>query len=156
MGSFDTDKIRPELGPLTSALLEYWEDARGDRPMPARADIDPIDIPRLLPFILLLQVDGVTRRVKIRLMGTRVRDLYGEEYTGRYLDEIYFGRNREQVLASYDEALESRAPHHCWMQFTNRDGLEFDMERLILPLSTDGKTVDMFISLLDIHPGVPH
>lgn len=155
MGSFDIDRIKPELGPLTSALLEYWEQARGERVMPARADIDPIDIPRLLPFILLLEVDNDTGRVKIRLMGTRVRDLYSEEFTGRHLDEIFFGRNREQVLTSYNEALDSRAPHHCWMRFTNKDGLEFDMERLILPLSGDGTSIDMFISLLDIHPGVP-
>jgi len=35
------------------ALYEYWDTARGDHPMPRRADIDPSQIPKLLPYIIM-------------------------------------------------------------------------------------------------------
>ena len=62
-----------------------------------------------------------------------------------------FTVNREQVMEAYESVVRSGKEHHCWMGFTNQDGLEFDMERLILPLSSDGSRIDMLIALLDIH-----
>ena len=38
------------------ALYEYWMEKRGDRAMPARADIDPTEIPDLLPIVGLADV----------------------------------------------------------------------------------------------------
>jgi len=130
--------------------MDYWESRRGERSMPSRADIDPIDIPSLLSGILLIEIDPETGRMKFRLTGTRITTMYGEDYTGRYLDDTFFGRRRDDVVASYEHVARTGEPHHSRMAFTNRDGLEFDMERLILPLSTDGRTVDRMIAYLDI------
>lgn len=139
------------MGELAVALKAYWSGKCAGRPMPARRDLDPVDIPKLLPNILLLDVEADTDRIRMRLAGTRITDLYGRDYTGQYLDEIYFGRNRERVMEAYESVVRSGKEHHCWMGFTNQDGLEFDMERLILPLSSDGSRIDMLIALLDIH-----
>lgn len=144
------DHFESDMGPMTKELYSYWKQVRGDRLMPSRADIDPTDIPKLLKSILLLDIEQQTGRMKFRLTGTRITELYGTDYTGWYLDKVYFGRRRDAVLASYQSAIDDRCPHHCWMKFTNKDGLEFDMERLILPLSSDGQNVDKLISLLDI------
>src|SRR5215510_5770444 len=59
--SAGSDKMRPEFPaschPDTIAMYEYWREKRGARSMPARSDIDPIDMPpRLLPFINLVDV----------------------------------------------------------------------------------------------------
>lgn len=109
-----------------------------------------MEMPRLLANILLLDVEAGTGRMKFRLVGTRITELYGSDYTGQYLDETWFGRLRDQIVASYSTVVETGEPHHSWVRFTNRDGLEFDMERLILPLSSDGVRTDKLIALLDI------
>jgi hypothetical protein len=140
----------PELGPLTQELMDYWLRLRADRRMPSRRDLDPLDIPKLLPGVLLLDVEHETHRLRFRLVGTRITELYGSDFTGQYLDNTFFGRHRDKVVDDYEQVMREGIPHHCWMEFTNRDGLEFKMERLILPLSRDGCTVDKLIALLDI------
>ena len=36
--------------------LSYWESIRSGRALPRRCDIDPTQIPRLLPYIMLVDV----------------------------------------------------------------------------------------------------
>lgn len=147
--------LEGEIGPLCAALLDYWLERRGERPMPARVDLDPIDIPKLLPHIMLMDVLPGTGRMRFRLVGTRVVVMFGADNTGRYLDEVDFGEQRPAILESYDLALAHASPHHRRMGFINKDGVKFDMERLILPLSSDGgRHVDMLISLLDIQENI--
>lgn len=144
-----------ELGPLTRQLFDYWLEKRGDRPMPARRDLDPIEMPKILPHIMLMDVEPSTGRMKFRLVGTRVVQMFGADNTGRYLDEVDFGEQRPLILESYHTALERAAGHHRRMGFINKDGLKYEMERLIMPLSSDGgRTVDKLISLLDIKENI--
>jgi len=58
--------------------------------MPSRADIDPADLKRILPNILLAKIDRESRRVRYTLVGTRCVAHAGMDYTGHYLDEIDF------------------------------------------------------------------
>jgi hypothetical protein len=51
----------PEPAPISFhlALYRYWSEKRGKRVMAARGDIDPAEIPALLPYISLVhKVEG--------------------------------------------------------------------------------------------------
>jgi hypothetical protein len=39
-------------------LYDYWNARRGSRPMPARGDLDPIDLKAVLPLLILIDVVG--------------------------------------------------------------------------------------------------
>ena len=45
---------KPEQS-LFAEFLDYWHGKCAGRPMPTRADIDPLDIPRLLPHVYLVE-----------------------------------------------------------------------------------------------------
>src|SRR5262249_50879801 len=67
---------------------EYWLRKSADKAMPARADIDPVDIPQLLADVFLVDVvAGNPCRFRFRLVGTRIAELEGE-ITNKYLDEF--------------------------------------------------------------------
>ena len=145
-----SSRARPTIeSPRLRALHDYWNQRRGGRAMPARSDIDPVDIPRLLPNLLLLDVEPGTGRLKVRVAGTTVVEMYGSDYTGRYLDEIDFGDRRAAVLFDYTTCLQTRqiyvSEHSFW---TDRD-VTYRIERLILPLSDDGRTVSHLIAGLE-------
>ena len=57
------------------ALYNYWVQRCAGRPMPRRADIDPVDMPEHLPGLLLIDVEGVSARglgiYRYRVVGTR-------------------------------------------------------------------------------------
>lgn len=125
-------------------LLEYWRSKRASRPMPARTDIDPVDIPSLLPIIGLVDVlDGGTR-FRFRLLGTEVVDAAGYNPTGRYLDQaLPDGGYSEYLIGLFREVARERRPLYSESDLLGGGGVERHVRRLLMPLSRDGETVDM-------------
>lgn len=143
-------RARPTIAsPRLQTLYAYWNDRRAGRSMPSRADIDPVDIPRLLPNLLLIDVEPDTRRLKVRVAGTAVVEMYGSDYTGQYLDEIEFGDRRAAVLFDYTSCLESGQAYAAEHSFWTGRGISHRIERVILPLSDDGETVSQLIAGLE-------
>jgi hypothetical protein len=79
--------------------FSYWQGLRRGRLMPARRDIDPLDIGALLPNVVLLDVihqpatepvQGVSAGLdlRFRLVGTEVAARSARDYTGRRLADI--------------------------------------------------------------------
>src|SRR3546814_16640038 len=74
-------------------LLAYCEGKRGSRPMPARKDIDVLDLRFVRGRLLLLEVaDG--RRFRFRLHGTALVDHVHYDMTGRFVAELPNAENR--------------------------------------------------------------
>jgi PAS domain-containing protein len=69
-------------------LYAYWRERKGDRRMPARRDIDPIDFAYLLGNIMLVDVIRDPLRFRVRLHGTALVRLSAYELTGKLLDEL--------------------------------------------------------------------
>lgn len=69
-------------------LFGYWRAKRNGRPMPARADIDPTEIPWALPQIFLVDyspADGF----RYRLAGTELSSIFGHSnLKGMNLEDI--------------------------------------------------------------------
>ena len=133
--------------PRLRGLLDYWERKRGGRPMPARADIDPVEIPELLAHLILIDVeDGPSHRV--RLVGTEIASRYGADFTGKCLEDIDFGELRQTVLDAYLACSRSAAPYVSESFFTSASGVYTSMERLILPLSQNGETAEKLLACI--------
>ncbi|MDF1735699.1 MAG: PAS domain-containing protein [Minwuia sp.] len=127
-------------------LYTYWQTMRGDRRIPSRSSFSPAEVPRLLPSLILLDVEPGTGRMVVRVLGTRVATVYGKDYTGRYLDEIYFGANTTSVLDDYGTCARDGVPVLGERNFRNVRDVVYRMERLILPFSDDGKSVNKLIA----------
>jgi hypothetical protein len=132
--------------PITNELVaeahRYWTRIAGARPMPRRADLDPLDIPKLLPHVML--VDVVGERYRYRLIGTANDEEHGVSVTGRYLDEVLPGADyRAHILGLYDECARERRPLYAEIVYLSqgRGNVERHLKVLFLPLSEDGETV---------------
>lgn len=97
--------------PLLRQIHEYLESKRGTRALPAWSDIDPAEIVRLLPNILVVTVEYDPLRIFYRLAGTQIVEFRGE-VTGYYLDSVPWNMpaTRMAVQESYEMAVRSRAP----------------------------------------------
>jgi len=101
-------------------LLECWDKARNGRTMPARSDFDRLSLPRdLLANMFLLEVQHQPRRSQFRLMGTTVAEMLGEDWTGKYLDEL--PKANRQVINQYEETVEKQAPTEFHNQYIKID-----------------------------------
>ena len=76
--------------------------------MPDRLDIHPSHFPRLLPNISLVEVhDGDCR---VRLAGTKLRDVYDREITGLNVADLDWGDKRDYWIAAYRRTIEEGKP----------------------------------------------
>jgi hypothetical protein len=69
-------------------LYDYWLSKHVDGRPPSRHELDPpVDVPRLIPNIMLIDVEGGTLRY--RLVGSAIWGRYGLDLTGTMIE----GRN---------------------------------------------------------------
>lgn len=126
-------------------LVAYWQASRKGKRMPARADIDPADIPELLPNIIMLDVEQPFR-IRYRLVGTRVAEFNRFDFTGRYLDELHWD-SQGRYTRAYRRVIELGVPLFGLDAWPLAGEMTGRSEVVILPLSTDGETVDRCLSM---------
>jgi hypothetical protein len=128
------------------AVLQYWSAKRGDRPMPSRREIDPIEFgPGVLPHLMLVDVEEGPR-FRYRLFGTAVSEAFGSDPTGQYIDAVMVGRYRDFLLGLYRDLLTMKKPVYSTSIYGNPADEKMWTQRLMLPLSSDGDTVDMVLA----------
>ncbi len=136
--------------PLHRQMYAYWQQKRGSRRMPGRADIDPTEIPRLLPNLLISEYvsEGAAGRWRYRLAGTAVATAFGRNPTGRFIDDLTKGDYRAFIERIHGMVREEERALFCAREYTGAHDLRMSAKRLLLPLTTDGPHVGQIISLL--------
>jgi hypothetical protein len=124
-------------------LYDYWAETAAGRHMPSRDDISPAHFPKLLPFISLLERVG--SRLKVRLAGTRLRDIYEREITGLYIDEIDWGEKSGYWEAVYEHVTKTLRPAQGVVRGPRVDKDHLVQFWLRLPLSHVGELASMIL-----------
>jgi len=123
-------------------LYRYWDAKRDGKLMPTRRDIDPIEIPRLLPSIAL--VDRRDGTYRWRLMGSRIVHDFGCDLTGQpfgeYVRPEWFVR---AMTASFDRVLDRGMPAFEETLYTTALRATHLVSRVILPLASTATTPEM-------------
>ena len=138
----------PEIDhPKLRQLYDYWDSKRAGRAMPARPDIDPLEIRPLLTNLALIDVEQEPRRYRYRLVGTELVGILGQELTGKYLDEMPL-LYRTFAVGAYAEIMDRKTPtYHVFDTVIPAVFRSVRYKRLMLPLSPDGgETIGMIMA----------
>jgi hypothetical protein len=148
-------EVGPESGyPLSQplraeleAIQERWRRFCRNGHLPRRADFPPESLTPWMGHIQIIEIvpDGDMVRYRWRLVGTRIVYYEGRDNTGRFLDDVIPEDQRSEVLRAYQTSMETRAPVYGSFYSCSDAAISSQLERLILPLATDGKTVDQFL-----------
>lgn len=129
------------LSQLSRDLYAYWHrqsQRRGG--VPFRADIEPTEIPRLLPHLFIVERIRNTGRFFFRLSGTGIRDIMGFENTNHFLDELLHGEDLKTVSTIFTQVMEQGACIRSIEGLTYSDRSYRRVEILRLPLrAADGE-----------------
>jgi hypothetical protein len=139
--------------PEQRQLYDYWCERAAGRAMPDRSEISPGHFPRLLPSVSLVCYEPETQRCRIRLAGTRLRDIYDCETTGRYLDELDWGDKRDYWLAAYHRIAEEGKPTQGVVRGPRTQKEHLVQFWLKLPLTHGGDKVGMILCYDAFLPG---
>ncbi len=143
------DRPPAGLSPQAEGFWAYWNDKRRGRRLPARADIDPVEMKPWLGEVLLLDVIEGGRDFRYRLVGAMIAYRTGHDMTGKLLSEMPVDPAiGAAYLRDHRQAVETRAPVLARYDYLSaRDGRPVKFERLLLPLGDDGETVNMLLGL---------
>ena len=131
--------------PLLFGLHRHWQEKRGARAMPARADFRPEEMQPFLSHIFLVDVEHEPRRFRFRLIGTEIVTSYGMELTGKYSDAVQPPVYRAMIERHYGEVVDNARPMVHRMRFVEQPGKVHQLMRLAMPLSNDGRQVNMLM-----------
>ncbi|MFT4254411.1 MAG: PAS domain-containing protein [Caulobacter sp.] len=126
-------------------MFAYWASLRRGANLPARIDLHPSGIKRLLPTVSLTDVVREPRDYRMRLAGTGLYGVYGREITGRKLDEVYNSAAAEYWRKELDKVVDERRPGVGVHSLAWRGAPHVSILWLRLPLASNGKDVDMIL-----------
>lgn len=129
-------------------LLDYWSGLESGGKIPSRALVNPLDVPRLLKNIGLMdvvQAIGGAFRFRYRLVGTQINHITGTEFTDQWLHEARTGDYGTFLQQLYTDSVTRKVPVFSRTSVKYADGRELETDRLVLPLASDGENVDMLL-----------
>lgn len=135
--------------PTLAFLRSYWDEKRGSRAMPSRSNIRPSEMKEHLRWILLLDVLDDGEDFRFRTVGTRVSEYFLMDATGKTVREA-LARYGEDVVGPVLGTHRKVAREAVALRVYGGAGLFgrafLDFDSLFLPLSADGKAVNMILA----------
>jgi hypothetical protein len=138
--------------PLVHDLRRYWLGKCGTSTVPAPADIDPTEIPHLLPSIVMAEYVGDPVRVRYRLVGTLQVRQNGLDFTGLHLDELDWGAYNDFVRDVHARIRATAAPVFGAYEWDLRERGRALVQFGSFPLSEDGRHITRCLTIDDFGP----
>lgn len=146
---YDESKFAARLGSqVLRDVFAYWQRRRGSRPMPTRGDIEPMDIPQLLPHVFIHDVIAAPRDYRARLLGTAIGERYGQDHTGKLIGDIFPEPTLSLVRRLFDTVVDERHPAHAAGPVVWRHDQYSVFEAVFLPLADGAGSVNMIFGAL--------
>jgi hypothetical protein len=146
--STEVQVVRIEVEELSEPeflqAVVYWHTRRGNKMMPARADLNPVDLVKILPKVMLVDVLPHAPHFHFRVVGTNIADWIKFDATGQTLDAVEPENYRRMLFATYMECAGARAPTAHRILWDAKD-VPHRYKRLIMPLASDSRNVDMLL-----------
>jgi hypothetical protein len=123
-------------------FLELWNEKRGGRVMPRRADFRLNELKAKIGSIVVAEALENFVDFRFKLIGTNVAQYFLADGTGKTIREAYAPPNEafgECVLKNYRDTALARAPLHTRLEGIRwSNDFVFDMQAVYLPLSENG------------------
>jgi hypothetical protein len=136
-----TEPLHHEL----KVLYDYWQEKKRLAKAPSRAQILPEELAPLLPYLALFEVLG-DGDFRVRSWGTGLVRAYEGDCMGRLMSECDLNGINEQLREQFNEVVSECRPNVIRAKFVkDTDDRYLAYERIALPLSANGETVNMIL-----------
>lgn len=127
--------------PCSRELFGYWNDRRGSRLAPERADIEPSAIRHVLGDTFVLSVDGMAHH-PFRLAGTRLCALFGRELKGESFVKLWERSGQTAMRELLAVVMEEKTGVVASATAATSDDsvLAINLELLLLPLAHQSRS----------------
>lgn len=134
-------------------FLGYWQSlpCEAGCDIPRKSAMNPADIKELLPFITIHErLDRYDMRG--RLTGTAIDEMFGANFTGVNLFDLYDRADHDFFALLHDNMLNTPCGSRTWRRVLMPDGEHFVIESMHLPLADDAGKPTFLLTLMGPQP----
>ena len=127
-----------ELRPIriNDFLQRYWQDLRGDRPLPFEDEVNPDALKEIWDSCFLINRRGDA--FAYSYLGDQLIEAYGDDLTGREVAEALVYPHPQSLFDTFQRVCREKVPMLEENSFTNARGLHIRYRSCVLPLAARG------------------
>ena len=139
----------PEKLPLSlGRVRDYWESLkRRENPMPFWDDVNLSSLPDLSDCLILIDAFEKPQRYRLGSVGDAIRAMYGDDLTGKFIDEIDPSTPLEYFTAQASATIESKEPTFFRHKPAIGSKRRHEYGRLLLPMWGNGR-IEMMLGAI--------
>ncbi|NKB59502.1 MAG: PAS domain-containing protein [Alphaproteobacteria bacterium] len=140
-------ELPPDIHPDITRLFAYYGKVAAADALPSIHNIDPLHLPGIVDGIVLIDVRRRPYRFRNRYAGVRIESFAGESIKGWPFAAHLRGDLRRNVELNLINVVKTKQP--TWRRgkpMIRFDRANVELERVYLPLASDGQTVDSILS----------
>jgi hypothetical protein len=133
------------------ALYNLWLAKRRNGHLPSRADFDPAEFKNLLPDFFIYDVGPADGEFTVRLTGERLVEFLGRNARGQPAGSSFQPAGAEAIVRILTFTVTQRVPvFRAGAAYFAREKSYKQFEACLLPVSTDGETVNMILGAVKL------
>jgi hypothetical protein len=131
-----------------------WDQARGGRAVPSFRDIRPAAIARQLPIVWAYSYEAASDEFIGRLAGDVINQIFGRNLKGLRLSELPPGLDVAFLSSRFRDVMRKPALFRGSGTVFRQEDRHGDGERIIMPLSEDGRSIDGIFGATQYQTGI--
>jgi hypothetical protein len=143
--AFSMDISDQQLSLVQREFLAYWRRQAGSRIAPRRQDFDVLDVPTLMPHVIIFDVLRDPLDFSYRLVGTVQREMSSRDYTGMKMSEIDGRGPGSGIWSILDTVRVSQKPAYNSISYIGPKKDFLKLNDLFLPWVDDSMETNMII-----------
>ncbi|MEP0067838.1 PAS domain-containing protein [Pyruvatibacter sp.] len=149
-GDIDITFLSEPEHPGAIKLWKYWQSKCANRLIPDRADMNFADVPDIAPNLLIAERVEGTDDFRMRLFGSALTQITGEERTGKLLRE--FSEPSTKTRARWQTVMEevARTKHPVFIKAggSRHQTSHLVFHGLVMPMTNGGDSIEQFLGAL--------
>lgn len=141
------DGLPPGVDRRLQKMMDYWRDIAKGRRFPSRRDLDPLDIPQLLPYLTLVDVHPKPPCFVYRLVGTVASEILRRDLTGLPVGSGEKAEEVESVLFRYQTVRDQGVLLYQRTRTQQQGNDHTLVDRLMMPLG-EGDKVSKILTII--------
>lgn len=134
-----------QLSLVQREFLAYWRRQAGGGIAPRRQDFDVLDVPTLMPHVIIFDVLRDPLDFRYRLFGTVQREKSSRDYTGMKMSEIDGRGLGSKIWSILDRVRVSQKPAYHSISYIGPKKDFLKLNDLFLPWVDDSMDTNMII-----------
>jgi hypothetical protein len=134
-------------------LFQFWHAKLNGRRIPASSAFDRVDMARWADNLMMVDVPGDIADFRIRWLGANLAEMFATPRAGTGMEAMTSVGERSSVLPQYRVVIDTGLPAYYATEVELSKRGVVAQKKLILPLSSDGETVDAVLA--GIYPELP-